>query len=437
VIASAAGGVPARWLPFLGAKLGVVRGLYDLATDPDDPALHHVLPTATSLGRLLGRSEAPDLHAGGAGTTLADAVNRAMGELLERYACFADDGGDRIVGTYEELRREGRRLAPIEYLGLFSRHQFAADGFPYAEFTASTRVGWLEGTNLLDGLPTYVPGQSVALGYRHGPEEIPPCFYPTSSGCAVATSVEEAIVKGLLEVVERDAVMIRWYARMAPPALKVDPEAVTGGGCGLLPRGLEIRFHDLTVDGTHPVVGVTCVERSGRPCFFILGAAAALDVTTAARKALIEAGQGRPFVKSMAATTPAPPEDSTFNDFHLNLRFFAEPSNARYVEWFFRNCGASGREWPAPAAPTPCESLSILLAWCAESGVTPVAFDMTTRELRDAGLYACRVVVPELVPLCVPAAPFLGHPRLAHFMAAHAADRDSAGIPEWVPHPFP
>jgi Putative peptidoglycan binding domain/N-acetylmuramidase len=30
---------------------------------------------------------------------------------------------------------------------------------------------------------------------------------------------------------------------------------------------LEIRFYDMTVDGEVPVVGVTCIERTGRPCF--------------------------------------------------------------------------------------------------------------------------------------------------------------------------
>ena len=63
----------------------------------------------------------------------------------------------------------------------------------------------------------------------------------------------------------------------------------------------------MTVDGDVPVVGVTCIERTGRPCFFILGTAAALDhISRAARKALVEAGQGRPYLKFLANLGGAP-----------------------------------------------------------------------------------------------------------------------------------
>jgi len=34
----------------------------------------------------------------------------------------------------------------------------------------------------------------------------------------------------------------------------------------------------------------------------------------------------------------------------------------------------------------------------------------------DCGLFACKIFAPELVPLCIPSAPFLGYPRLAHYM---------------------
>jgi ribosomal protein S12 methylthiotransferase accessory factor len=361
-----------------------------------------------------------------------------MGELLERYASFAFVGISRMVASYTELIELGYRPASLEHLRQFSPEQYRSASFPYAEFTEATRVRWLEGTNLLDGLPTYLPAQLVGLGYHHFPGGILSCFYPTSSGCAVATSVEEALSKAVLEVIERDAVMIRWYARIPPPVLNLDPNNLLGECFGVQSRGLEIHFHDMTVDSDVPVIGVTCVERTGRPCFFILSAAAARDVSTAARKALIEAGQGRPFVKSIAAASEAPLERAVFDDFTSNLRFYAEPSNARYVEWFLKNDSLSTREFPILADDeNALESLRVLLDQCRAMAVTPIAFDMTTSEMRDAGLFACRVVVPELVPLCVPSAPFLGHPRLARFIASHKSESDSEGVPEWVPHPFP
>jgi ribosomal protein S12 methylthiotransferase accessory factor len=246
------------------------------------------------------------------------------------------------------------------------------------------------------------------------------------------------VLAGLLESIERDAVMIRWYARMAPPMLDLDPAELLGRALGPKRQGLEIRFHDMTLDGDVPVVSVTCVERTGRPCFFLLSAAAGLDTVTAARKALVEAGQGRPFIKLLANLYPAPAKGDEFRDFDSNLRFFGEPGNEQYTAWFFENGHVKGRWFPeVEAARDAAERLRVLLDRCYTNGITPIAFDLTTPEMRDCGLFGCRVFVPELVALGVPSAPFFGHPRLARFIA-DAVKNGSAGlIPEWVPHPFP
>lgn len=430
--------IPRRWLPFVGQKLGMVKSLFDMSVDPDDFDLHHVFPTATSLGRLLGRDSGFEARAGGVGIRLNDAIDRAMGELLERYASLAFDGGDRIVSSYAALRREGRRVVPFETVVPFSREQLAAPDFPYAEFTEDTPIGWIEGTNLIDGSPILVPGRLISFGYIPGHGEVSPCFYPTSSGCAAGTSLAGALLSGLLELIERDAIMIRWYARLAPPLLEIEPADLLGASVGLQTDGLEVRFHDLTMDGDVPVVGVTCVERTGRPCFFLLSAAAGLDVRTAARKALLEAGQGRPFIKMLANQGTAPGRGAVFNDFDNNLRFFAEPTNAKYAEWFFRNKTVSERRYsPMPDASDAAARLRALLQRCAAMSLTPIAFDMTTPEMEDHALSACRVFVPELVQLCIPSAPFLGHPRLSRFIAAAKREGLAESIPDWVPHPFP
>jgi hypothetical protein len=69
-------------------------------------------------------------------------------------------------------------------------------------------------------------------------------------------------------------------------------------------------------------------------------------------------------------------------------------------------------------------------------GITPIAFNLATPEMEDAGLFACRVFAPELAPLGIPSAPFLGHPRLARFIASNKATRTGTA-PDWDPHSLP
>jgi ribosomal protein S12 methylthiotransferase accessory factor len=430
--------IPPQWLPFVGRRLGLVRLLSRLSVDPEDFDIHHVIPTETALGNLLGDPREFEPRAGGAGFTHEDAVNRAIGELLERYAALAYRGYGRITSSFDGLADRGCRPVPFETLTLFSREQYLARGFRYREFTSDTAVTWFEGTDLLSGSTVHVPGQLISLAYvPDAGGEVADCFYTTSCGCALATSVEVALLTGLLEFIERDAMMVRWYARLAPPVLDLSPDELLGRPLRRQTRALEIRFYDLTVDGEVPVVCVGVGERTERPCALIFGTAAGLDTEAAARKALLEAGQGRPFIKLLAELGAARGEGEIFDDFDSNVRFFAEPENAGYVEWFAQNTTPSGRYFPAAeTAPGPAASLNLLLDRCARSGLTPIAFDMTTPELHDHGLFACRVFVPELVPFCVPWAPFFGHPRLARWIAEARQPGLSVSLPAWLPHPF-
>jgi ribosomal protein S12 methylthiotransferase accessory factor YcaO len=70
-------------------------------------------------------------------------------------------------------------------------------------------------------------------------------------------------------------------------------------------------------------------------------------------------------------------------------------------------------------------SLAHCLDALADAGCTPIAFDLTTRDVRDVGLAVTRVFVPELVPLTLPFALPSNHPA---FDGQELTDQ---------PHPFP
>jgi ribosomal protein S12 methylthiotransferase accessory factor len=49
------------------------------------------------------------------------------------------------------------------------------------------------------------------------------CFKLDSNGCAAGNTLEEAILQGLLELVERDAMALFWYNRVSRPVVPLDP----------------------------------------------------------------------------------------------------------------------------------------------------------------------------------------------------------------------
>jgi thiazole/oxazole-forming peptide maturase SagD family component len=75
-------------------------------------------------------------------------------------------------------------------------------------FDRSARIEWSPVWSLRDGRFKYVP-TTLAYFFYGGSDT----FRADSNGCAAGNTIEEAIVQGFLELVERDAYAIWWYNR--------------------------------------------------------------------------------------------------------------------------------------------------------------------------------------------------------------------------------
>ena len=82
-----------------------------------------------------------------------------------------------------------------------------------APFDRSAEIEWSPVWSLRDERFKYLPTSLLYFFYRG------PCrqFHADSNGCAAGNTLEEAIVQGFLELVERDAYAIWWYNRLQRP----------------------------------------------------------------------------------------------------------------------------------------------------------------------------------------------------------------------------
>ena len=76
-------------------------------------------------------------------------------------------------------------------------------------FDPSARIEWSPVWSLRDGRFKYIPTSLLYFFYSG-----PAAFHADSNGCAAGNTLEEAIVQGFLELVERDAYAIWWYNRL-------------------------------------------------------------------------------------------------------------------------------------------------------------------------------------------------------------------------------
>jgi oxazoline/thiazoline synthase len=122
----------------------------------------------------------------------------------------------------------------------------------------------------------------------------PANFAADSNGCAAGNTLEEAIVQGFLELVERDAYAIWWYNRLQRPQLDLsqfDDSYVRDLQRQLAESGRKLWVLDVTSDlGVPTFVAVTHWMQNGRENIEF-GSGAHFDTKIALLRALTELNQ--------------------------------------------------------------------------------------------------------------------------------------------------
>jgi ribosomal protein S12 methylthiotransferase accessory factor len=381
----------------------------------------------------------------------------AMLEALERSGGMAPGGRLSVVlASFAEVR--DRALDP-RVLGLYPPERYARPGFPFQPFDADRVCRWVWGYSLARREPILVP-QAYAYYRSHVINPDDPSFAcEISNGCALGGCLEEAILYGILEVVERDAFLMTWYARLR--AARIDLSSARDRSIPVLAEAIEAEtgYQVLTFDTTmeHGIPSVWAMavrppgtEQPGLAC----AAGAHLDPELAASGALSELGailidlirrypdvaeRGRAMVgdPSLVVTMEdhsvlyANHEASSRLDFltqAAQVRDFADIRRRHGVADAFRNIDLT-------------DDLTQVVRRLRRHGLDIVVVDQTTPEHRAGGFSCVKVIMPGMLPMT------FGHdnrridglPRLFE-VPERLGYRDRALLPQDVnphPHPFP
>ena len=425
---------------------GLVRRVHETLRAPDDARM-------TLMGCQLARGEpttgsAVDLSAAGANYEPERALGAALGEAIERYSGTCVPRSGPVLATASEIGPEA--VDPARF-ALFHEEQYASDGFPFVPFTGDTKVRWVKGWSIPDGDPAYVPLQ-LAYMMRSGMcvEGEVEIAQGSSNGMSLALGVEEATLGGLLELVERDAVMLTWANSLIHPRLdwSHDDELIEHESRHFTPAGIPYDVLDLSGFFGVPTAMALMLPRrehgnGGEPVVWGIGAASEPTMRDAWDKAIRECFQIRTALKadlledpgrtSLAADEITEPLDHTY--------YYADPENQARLAFL-----ASSERVRAPAdvpdlagddAATGVEAIAERLK---ARGVSAYAVDITPVDVADAGLRVVHVLSPELQPIDFPhRLRFQGGRRLyeaAFELGLRQAPLDRSDLnPE--PHPFP
>ncbi len=252
------------------------------------------------LKNLRGRS-------GGKGMTDMQAKLSGMCEAIERYSGVFRGDEPCIMATYDELG--SKAIHPYSYL-LFSEYQYTNRNQWNEEhnsdyhmvpkvFIENRKIEWTAFTELGTGEIKYIPTGYCYFGH---PDIVD--YFDTAcdaNGNAAGNTLEEAIVQGFLELVERDSVAIWWYNRIKRQEIDIDSYNI--GYLTELKEYFKTIHRDLiAIDITSDTGIYTFVAISKRTDKevedIVLGFGAHLDPKIALLRAITEVNQFMPCVSN-------------------------------------------------------------------------------------------------------------------------------------------
>ena len=334
----------------------------------------------------------------GKGVSALDAKVGALCEAVERYSGEATGAEVRIASSLRELGEAG--IHPNEVMR-FSDRQYRERAAWNARrskfnrvpevFDESARIDWTPVWSLTERRNKYLPTQS--LYYGAGPGVHAPSAYciPCSNGCASGNNLEEAVLQGLLELVERDAVAIWWYNRLRRPGVDL-----AGLDDPYVPQlvefyeasGRETWALDLTTDLEIPVFAAISRVRDGAEERILIGFGCHVDARLALQRAFAEMNQMLAMAESEGPDGKLTVEDEETLDW---LRT-ATVSNQPHLR-----PGASMPGTALDGRRTCGGDLLTAVRSCQRAlearGMELLVLDQTRG---DVGMSVCRVVVPGL-----------------------------------------
>ena len=400
------------------------------------------LPTTSSVLGVIAERAGGRLYEvfwGGHRDTYRRSLRTGVLEGFERYAGLRPRGLEPpLVAAFDELTEPA--LDPRE-CGMYAPEFYEQDP-DTKPFAPDRKIPWVRGYSLRDDREILVP---LVLTYYHCEPHAERFVQQCSNGCASGGSLAEAVLFGLLELIERDAFLLAWYGRRTLPEL--DPRSSERAETRHLVErlamyGYDARFFDTRLAFPVPVVTAVAVRRVpglGALCF---GAGASLDpeealaaglseIATDALHARRRAERDEAELRAMAA------DFSQVVGLHDHSRLYGLPEMARFASFLLdrpRTDLVPLKEAFGDVPPRTGdlrEDLAECVALVTAAGFDTIVVDQTAPEQRRLGLSTVGVIVPGLVPIDFG----WTRQRAPRMPRLHALT--GASVPNPAPHPFP
>ncbi|MDY6967913.1 MAG: YcaO-like family protein [Spirochaetota bacterium] len=246
------------------------------------------VPIYFFMSTILGESELHECI--GKGLTDSQSYCSGIIETIEHYCCSIFKEDSIICDTYDQLKENA---VDPETLGVFR------DGV----YSPSLPIDWIWAWNLTRRENVLVPalsGLCISLACNHyyfsSNDDKTMYTASDSNGCAAGNCMEEAILHGIYEVIERDAIIINARNNLRPPDIKITRDVRNRYLHEILDKlfadkNIIFKIKYLTLDINMPTFGCVLLDKNlGYP---VIGYGTHFDPEIALQRAITELFQAR------------------------------------------------------------------------------------------------------------------------------------------------
>ncbi|WP_037464943.1 TOMM precursor leader peptide-binding protein [Shimazuella kribbensis] len=375
-----------------------------------------------------------------------DSEITAIFEGLERSCGIAPRRTRTIVhDSYHQL--QANALHP-ESVGTHSKEQYALPHFPFQAFDPDQKMHWVWGYSFNQEKSILVPELLAYYSLGGGKGFV----YETSNGCALGGNLEEAILHGILEIMERDAFLMTWYAKLELP--RIDPYSSGDKELDLMLHrieaiaGYEIHLFDATMEHGIPTIWAIAKNKKASGFHLICAAGTHFEPIKAAKNAIHElAGMmltlDKKAEKQRAKYVNMVDKPHLVQEMPDHSMLYSIPETEHRLHFLLHqkknNKTFQQIKRPPIAENDLTDDLRYLLQTLKNLQLDVIVVNQTTTELQQHQLHCVKVIIPGMLPMTFGhhLTRLTGLSRVLHVPQILGYTNTTLTLDQLNPHPHP
>ena len=393
-----------KLLNFVNPQKGPIEKIYPNVLYNDEPKIYLFTACVKNTIRLTDGFSVGKF-AVGSSFSKEKALLKAMGEALERFSISIYRRKYLIWRSYKDLKNKKINAINPKHFITFSKPKRKPTFRLYKK--ESDKLYWTKGFSLIQNKNIFVPAQFVFVPYRFKSTE-PTIRTPISTGAACYGSLNGAILKGLLEVIERDAYMISYLNKLSRNIIDISnskDEIFRKITNSIKRYNLEVYFLDISSDVPVYTILSIVIDKTGYGPAVSLGINSSLNLKDAIVGSFEELLHGRFWIRdsmfnqSTKKIKEIQEKRAPISIFDLKERglYWSQPRMIKKIKFFLEGKKILVKNLPIKKT----RNLNTLIKWFKNNKHEVIYVETTPAHIKKNKIYTVRILIPEFQPLCL------------------------------------